>query len=158
MVGIATNADGNVYVAERLSVDTLGGYKGWIRRFSSQGVEVPYSVPTSDFHPGAVAVLHPTGIAADAAGNVYVACGGRVSRQIPTGSNTTCSGIEKVSPSGELSTVAGRSAAVGTSGEGSTDGPGPTATFRLPQDVAVGPQGHIVVADTGNHTIRQIAP
>jgi hypothetical protein len=90
-------------------------------------------------------VEYPEGIAADAAGNVFVACGGTVNDQV-------CSSIKKISPSGTLTTVAG------TTVPGSADGPGTSATFRRPQGVKIGPQGHLVVADTANHTIRLIAP
>lgn len=41
---------------------------------------------------------------------------------------------------------------------GFRDGPADEAMFRLPLDVAVGPDGTIFVADTGNHRIRVISP
>ena len=47
----------------------------------------------------------------------------------------------------------------GTSGQtGSSDGNGPPALFDAPQGVAVDASGNIYVADTGNDTIREIAP
>ncbi|MGI4734415.1 MAG: hypothetical protein ACRYG7_04470 [Janthinobacterium lividum] len=38
------------------------------------------------------------------------------------------------------------------------DGPGPTALFYWPSDVAIGPDGTLYVADTENHCIRKITP
>ncbi|MFQ5840470.1 MAG: hypothetical protein ACE5HK_07095, partial [Candidatus Methylomirabilales bacterium] len=46
----------------------------------------------------------------------------------------------------------------GTGTPGLTDGPGPTAQFRLPFDVAATLDGGGVVADTGNSALRQVAP
>jgi sugar lactone lactonase YvrE len=42
--------------------------------------------------------------------------------------------------------------------QGTTDGPGSTARFNFPFDVAASPSGIIYVSDTGNHTIRAISP
>ncbi len=82
----------------------------------------------------------PAGLAADAAGNLYVADAG----------NST---IRKITPDGAVTTLAGIAGA-----EGSADGPGSLARFSRPAAVAVDAAGAIFVADTGNHTIRKIAP
>src|SRR4051812_11156531 len=79
----------------------------------------------------------PGGIAADSAGNVYVA---------DTANHT----IRKIS-GGTVSTVAGLAGA-----SGSADGKS-SARFNQPQGVAVDTNGILYVADTGNHTIRRIA-
>ena len=78
----------------------------------------------------------PTGIALDAAGNLYVA---------DTGNHK----IRIVSPTGETGTVAGRNA-------GFADGAVREARFNAPCGVCVDPAGTIYVADTGNHSIRRI--
>lgn len=59
--------------------------------------------------------------------------------------------IRLVSPSGNVSTLAG-------SEEGFADGPGPTARFNGPVAVAVGPDDTIYVADSENQRIRSISP
>src|ERR1035437_885215 len=82
----------------------------------------------------------PSGIAADSVGNVYVA----------DIANHT---IRQITPGGVVSTLAGLA---GVSGSG--DGTGSAAQFNQPQGVAVDGAGNVYVADTGNHTIRQIAP
>ncbi|MEI6715812.1 MAG: MBG domain-containing protein [Verrucomicrobiota bacterium] len=88
---------------------------------------------------GALAQFNePQGVAADAAGTVYVA---------DTANHT----IRKVSAAGEVTTLAG---IAGTAG--SDDGAVASATFNQPQGVAVDSAGNVYVADTKNHVIRLI--
>jgi DNA-binding beta-propeller fold protein YncE len=76
-------------------------------------------------------------VAVDAEGYIYVA----------DGANHR---VRLISPAGEVSTLAG-------SGEpGNADGPAGEAQFRVPEGVAVDPDGNVVVADTGNNRIRRI--
>jgi len=79
------------------------------------------------------------GVAVDNAGNVYVADSGN-------------SAIRKVTPQGMVTTLAG------SAGEGSVDGTGSTARFRLPCGVALDRMGNLYVADYFNHTIRKVMP
>lgn len=79
----------------------------------------------------------PLGIAADAAGTVYVA----------DSQNHT---IRKITGTG-VATLAG------TPGQrGSRDGTGTAASFAYPEALAVDIAGNVYVADTGNGTIRKI--
>jgi hypothetical protein len=82
----------------------------------------------------------PSGVAADGAGNVYVA-------------DTAKHTIRQITPGGVVSTLAGLDGV-----SGSTNGTGGAARFNQPQGVAVDSGGIVYVADTGNHTIRKIAP
>jgi streptogramin lyase len=82
----------------------------------------------------------PRGLAADAAGNVYVA---------DTDNHT----IRKITPAGVVTTLAGKP------GEsGNTDGAGAAARFSEPRSVAVDAAGNVFVADSGNGSLRQITP
>jgi sugar lactone lactonase YvrE len=81
----------------------------------------------------------PSGLAIGPDGVLYVA---------DTGNNA----IRRISPDGQVSTVAGGGTA------GSRDGPAGTAQFNGPMDVAVDPDGRIIVADAYNDRIRSIAP
>jgi len=82
---------------------------------------------------------NPAGLAADKAGNVYVA-------------DANNHAIRKISPSGEVATLAGNGVL------GHRDGPGGEALFHYPTDVAVDDEGNVYVADTLNHAIRKITP
>jgi sugar lactone lactonase YvrE len=80
----------------------------------------------------------PSGIAADAAGNTYVT---------DFGNNV----IRKITPAGEVSTVAGSDA-------GYFDGPAKTAKFFFPNGSAVDQQGNIYISEEGTSRIRKISP
>ncbi|KLI99967.1 gluconolaconase [Luteimonas sp. FCS-9] len=89
--------------------------------------------------PVAQARFHaPTGIAVDATGRVFVA----------DGFNDRIRVIEH----GRVRTLAGDGR------PGFADGPGAQARFDTPSGVAVGADGIVWVADTGNHALRRIAP
>ncbi|HSP80755.1 MAG TPA: hemolysin, partial [Myxococcaceae bacterium] len=59
--------------------------------------------------------------------------------------------VRRIGPGG-VSTLAG------TGGYGARDGAGDEAEFVLPAGLAVGPDGTLYVADSGNALIRAIAP
>ncbi len=81
----------------------------------------------------------PFGVAATPDGTVYVADAGHAQR------------IRRITPDGSVSTLAG--------GElGYADGPAASARFRTPSGIALGHDGAIYVADTGNNMIRRIGP
>jgi sugar lactone lactonase YvrE len=80
------------------------------------------------------------GIAADSAGNLFV-------------SDLSDHVIWKVSPASQVTLLAGSKGI-----PGAADGQGSSAQFRSPGCLAFDPAGNLVVADTGNHTIRRIAP
>lgn len=82
----------------------------------------------------------PSGVAADNAGNVYVA----------DQSNHT---IRKISSQGIVTTLAG---APGITGD--AEGTGSAARFRNPTGVAVNDQGILYVADSGNNRILRVSP
>jgi sugar lactone lactonase YvrE len=78
------------------------------------------------------------GVAFDTSGNLYVA-------------DTNNQTIRKVTPAGVVSTLAG---VVNTSGL--ADGAGALALFNRPQDLTVGFDGALYVADAGNNAIRRV--
>lgn len=82
----------------------------------------------------------PRGIAVDASGRVYVADAGY------------SSSIRRIDAAG-VTTFAGRAARFS-----GADGQGSAAGFRLPQGLAVLPNGDLAVADHGNYTLRRITP
>ncbi|MES2388447.1 MAG: T9SS type A sorting domain-containing protein [Bacteroidota bacterium] len=60
--------------------------------------------------------------------------------------------IRKISPAGNVSTLAG------TGEEGNANGPGNTAKFNFPKGLCLDNDGNLYVADVRNHIIRKITP
>ncbi|HVM50454.1 MAG TPA: immunoglobulin domain-containing protein, partial [Candidatus Acidoferrum sp.] len=111
--------------SQSLTVTTLAGSAG-------QG--------SADGTGGAAGFTNPWGVAADSSGNVYVA---------DTDNHT----IRMITAAGMVSTLAGAAGLSGTN-----NGTGSAARFNKPQGVAADNSGNLYVADTGNNTIRMIAP
>jgi sugar lactone lactonase YvrE len=82
----------------------------------------------------------PSCITVDASGNLYVG-------------DSSLNTIQQISPTGVTSLVAGSSGS-----GGSTDGTGSGALFNQPAGITINSSGVLFVADTGNSTIRKIAP
>ena len=134
--GLVFDSLGNLYVSDgansaiyKVSMDL---------ELSSVFAGSPGSLGSVDGDGATARFRTPNGLAIDASGNIYVA---------DTGNST----IRKITPAGVVTTLAG--VAIST---GSIDGIGAAAQFSLPQDVCVDASGVLFVADSGNHTIRQI--
>src|SRR5437764_543883 len=80
----------------------------------------------------------PHRVAVDSAGTVYVA-------------DTFNCTIRKITPEGDVTTLAGSVRQIG-----SADGTGSDAQFNYPKGVAVDTSGDVYVADANNFTIRKI--
>jgi serine/threonine protein kinase/sugar lactone lactonase YvrE len=135
--GVAIDKSGNTYVTDMSNFT--------IRKISPQGrvstLAGQAGSSGSGDGPGKFARFWDShGIAVDGAANLYVA---------DTGNDT----IRKITPSGEVMTLAGLAAS-----PGDVDGNGPTARFRNPEGIAVDGAGNIFVSDTDNHAIRKITP
>jgi DNA-binding beta-propeller fold protein YncE len=63
--------------------------------------------------------------------------------------------VRRINGAGIISLVAGTPGLAGYAGDG---GPATAAMLSTPSDVAVSPDGSIIVADTMNHAVRVIAP
>jgi sugar lactone lactonase YvrE len=132
--GLAIDGAGNIYVADQGNQT--------IRKITPDGVVTTLAglartVGYADGTGSAARFTAPRGIAADAAGNVYVA----------DGTHT----IRAITSAGVVTTVAGLAGS-----PGSGDGAGAAAQFRDPPGIAVDAAGNLYVADQGNHTIRKI--
>ena len=93
-----------------------------------------------DGGPAIQARFHtPRGIAADAAGNVYV-----------TDSNN--GRVRRIDPSGNITTIAGN----GRQGSAGDGGPATAAQLFIPNDVAVDAGGNIYVVEGGGNRVRKI--
>src|ERR1035437_3723484 len=134
-LGTAVDAAGNIYVAD------AGTHI--IRKITPAGnvstlAGSAYSTGFTDGLGSAARFNHPVGLAVDAAGNVYVA-------------DEVNNAIRKISPAGQVLTIAGTGIA------GYNNGPVATATFNLPCGVAVDALGNVYVADYNNNQIREIS-
>ena len=132
--GLAVDSAGNVYVAD------MGNNR--IRKITPAGVVTTLAGDVAGYVDGtgtAARFAHPTGVARDSAGNLYV-----------TDQYNHC--LRKVTPAGVVTTLA----ASGTAGF--ADGTGAAAQFYLPNGVAVDSADNVIVADDHNHCIRKVTP
>jgi sugar lactone lactonase YvrE len=135
--GIAVDSTGNLYVSDTLNHT--------VRRITSAGAVTTIAGTAgasgfTDATGSAVRFHGPQGLALDASGDLFVA-------------DTNNNAVRKlVIATGAVTTVAGQSGLAG-----SADGANGVAQFRFPSGVAVDPSGNLYVADTDNHTLREIA-
>jgi len=133
-VGIVIDPLGNLYFSDfenhilrRIAPD--GTVTSWAGNGEAGSTDGPASTARFD---------RPAGLALDAAGNLYVA-------------EYRGQRIRRVTPSGNVSTVAG------TGKPGYVDGPSLTAQFYNPTAIAVDPVGTLFVADSMNGAIRRVS-
>ncbi len=101
---------------------------------------VPGASGNADGQSNLTRFRNPSGVAVDAAGNVFVA-------------DTDNHSIRKIAISGSVGTFAGL---VGIAAN--ADGTASTARFSSPHGLAIDAAGNLYVADAGNHAIRKISP
>jgi uncharacterized protein (TIGR03437 family) len=137
--GIAIDAGGNVYVADRDAAV--------IRRISSSGAISTYAGTGTAGYSGdgglaaSAQLSGPLGLAVDTNGNLYVA---------DTGNNV----VRRISANGTISTVAGNGVAGFTA-----DGIQATVgSLNEPEGVAVDRIGNLYIADTVNNRVRMVSP
>jgi len=138
--GVAVDSSGNIYIADTANNAVRKVSGGKITSIvSSQGGTFGY---TGDGGQGNVAqVYHPSALALDSAGNLYIA-------------DTSNEAVRKLTPAGIISTVAGQ----GGAGFGGDGGLATRAQLSNPSGLAVDAVGNLYIADTTNNRIRMIAP
>lgn len=129
--GFVYVADSRNYVIRKIDpagmVTTLAGEAGHPGRADSLGTAARF--------------YRPKALVTDATGNIYGGDGAFSGDR---------SAIRKITPAGEVTTLAGSPL--------SKDGAGPDARFGLASGLAAMPDGTICVADYESHTIRKIDP
>ena len=133
--GIARAADGTLFVSD-YGADS-------IRRISPTGDVT--TVAGSSWNSGAVDGVgagarfsQPQGIALDSSGNLFVA-------------DTNNQTVRRVSPEGNVTTVAGMAGVTGPD-----DGPAHAASFRAPSGLLIDPTGQLLITEVGNSQIRRL--
>jgi sugar lactone lactonase YvrE len=126
------DSDGNLYVAD--------GANHVIRKITPAGVVTTFAGTAGTFGgtngTGTIATFNlPYGLAIDASNNIYVA-------------EQNGYRIRKITPAGEVTTLAGSGVA------GSADGTGTNAQFQFPRGLALDNAGNLFVTD--NKIIRKI--
>jgi len=134
---VAVDGTGNVLVAD--------SGNNAIRKITADGVVTTLagtmrSLGSADGAGAAARFYWPIQATVDSSGNLFVA---------DSGNHT----IRKITPAGEVSTLAGSAGH-----PGSTNGTGDAARFNDPRGVGVDGAGNLYVADAGNSTIRKITP
>jgi trimeric autotransporter adhesin len=140
--GFAVDAAGDVFSVQGNQVF----------KTDSQGNTVPFAgiapgAGACQFDGDGPATSHslclPTGVAVDASGNVFIA-------------DTSNCLIREVSPSGNMTTIAGTIVSGVSNCNFNGDGPATSHSLNWPAGVAVDNIGNVYVADTYNYRVREI--
>jgi sugar lactone lactonase YvrE len=145
--GLAFDKAGALYIADFSGIWKVDGSTA--RLFAG---EAPRTLLYSRDGVGAPARFVPLdNLTIDSAGNLYVAeamalgqCGG------------SHSVIRKIAPDAAVTTIAGKP--MDNCNVSGADGTGADARFYFPLGITSNPDGNLYVADSGNHTIRQVTP
>ena len=134
--GVAVDSTGNTYVADTDNHT--------IRKITPAGVVTTVgglagTPGASDGNATTARFNFPEGLAIDRAGNLFIADAG----------NHT---VRRISATGLVATFVGRPGVPGSANGSST-----TATFAFPSAITFDGTGSLIVADTGNHTLRRVA-
>jgi hypothetical protein len=131
---IAFDASGNLFVADYLNDK--------IRKITPSGIMTTYAGTTTGYSDGPISTAefyHPSSIAFDQEGNLFVAEAGNLR-------------IRKISTTGIVSTLAGSGVA------GYADGTGISAQIDDPGGMAIDSMGNIYLTQKGFYGIRKITP
>jgi Leucine-rich repeat (LRR) protein/sugar lactone lactonase YvrE len=135
---LSFDASGNAYIADTLNHRILKrDTQGNLSVVAGTGIKGK----TGDEGPAIEAKLNnPQGVAIDHEGNLYIA-------------DTLNHRIRKVDSNGIISTIAG----IGKGGYAGDQGLATAAKLRKPTAIVFDSNGHLYIADSGNHRIRKVS-
>jgi len=149
-IGIALDSAGNLYIADSHNSSVRKVSNGVITTVAGNGMQ-GFS---GDGGPATSAQLNnPTGVAVDAAGNLYIADSdnGRVRKVSTNGLITTVAGNGILAPSNGIPGGRGYG---GFSGDG---GPATDAQLSTPTSVTVDSAGNLYISDYDNNRVREVS-
>ncbi|WP_168735686.1 cadherin-like beta sandwich domain-containing protein [Cohnella fermenti] len=133
---IAIDGSGNIYIADTDNNKIRKITGGTITTFAGTG---DYGFAGEGLQAINAELRSPTGVAVDAAGNVYVA-------------DKYNNRVRKIATDGVITTIAG----TGSSDYSGDNGDATAAELSSPSGVAVDSVGNVYIADTSNHRIRKV--
>ena len=136
--GVATDLSGNLYFADRNNhrVRKVNAATGVISTVAGNGTP---GASGDQGAAGQASLYSPSGVALDAAGNLFIA-------------DTNNCRIRKVDSSGIITTVAGGNGC----GYGGDGGPASAAYLYYPTGIAVDSSGSLYLTDTGYNRVRKV--
>lgn len=132
--GLARTPDGTLYIASSGNHSIYRYRNQQLTLFAGSG-----KASLQDGQGEAASFNLPWGLCLDSTQNLYVADHGNHA-------------LRKITPTGQVSTLAG------TGQAGFRNGPGASAQFHHPVDVYCQPNGKLWLSDSWNHQIREISP
>jgi sugar lactone lactonase YvrE len=136
--GLAVDRSGSIFIADRNRVRRITP-DGIITTIAGSGT---CGLP-GDGGPATLAsICDPMGMAVDIEGNLFI---------VEPNQNR----VRRVTPNGEISTVAGTGKEQGPLGDG---GPARQATLLYPTGVAFDKAGNLYIADSGHFRVRKVSP
>jgi sugar lactone lactonase YvrE len=138
--GVAVDSAGSLYIADAGNNRIRKVSNGVVTTAAGNGEE--YGFIGDNGSAISAELNYPSGVAVDAAGNIYIA-------------DTSNNRIRKVS-NGVITTVAG-SETVGFIGHRGDGGPATAATLNQPSGVALDSAANLYIADTVNQRIRKVS-
>ncbi len=137
-MGLLMDGRGTLYIADQDNnrIRVINSY-GVVKTIAGTGSS---GGSTGDGGPAVKAKInHPTGMAMDKAGNLYIA-------------DSWNNKIRKIDVDGKITTVAGN----GVAGYSGDNIPAVTAKLNNPKSVAIDPLGNLIIADCNNCRIRRV--
>ena len=138
ILAIAVDGNGNIYVGDELFTISVIDTTGNVTVLSGNGTSG--NLDGTGGATGTAEFACPSGLALDGTGNVFVA------------DECNCN-IREIDSDGNATTIAGNVKCGFVDGDGGATGP---AEFSAPAAIAIGSNGDLFVADTGNCAIRAI--